>query len=58
MLLVLSNNGDAAPIAYERNFSLLVEPQQTTTVSDLHGLDECSNVNLVYPDWLVQISGS
>lgn len=32
-LIVISNNGDADPIAYERDFSLTVGPQQTSTVS-------------------------
>ena len=31
-LLILSNNGDCAPIDYERDFYLSVGPQQTTTV--------------------------
>lgn len=30
-LLIISNNGDGTPIAYERDFSLTVGPQQTTT---------------------------
>ncbi|KAK4954561.1 hypothetical protein LTR10_007994 [Elasticomyces elasticus] len=32
-LLIISNNGDADPIAYERDFSLSVGPQQTSTVT-------------------------
>ncbi|KAK3116912.1 hypothetical protein LTR53_002208 [Teratosphaeriaceae sp. CCFEE 6253] len=32
-LLIISNNGNGDPIAYERDFSLSVGPQQTTTVS-------------------------
>ncbi|KAK4554648.1 hypothetical protein LTR86_008150 [Recurvomyces mirabilis] len=32
-LLVISNNGDCAPIDYERDFHLDVGPQQTVTVS-------------------------
>lgn len=32
-LLIISNNGDAAPIDYERDFSLIVGPQQTSTVT-------------------------
>lgn len=35
-ILVLSNNGAEDPIAYQRDFSLLVGPQQTTTVSLTH----------------------
>lgn len=53
-ILVLSNNGNADPIAYQRDFSLIVGPQQTTTVSLTHAdLRECPNVYLVYPDWSV-----
>lgn len=33
-LLVISNNWNGDPIAYERDFSLSVGPQQTTTVSN------------------------
>lgn len=32
-LLILSNNGNGDPIAYERDFTLTVGPQQTVTVS-------------------------
>lgn len=32
-LLIISNNGDGDPIAYERDFSLSVGPQQTSTVT-------------------------
>ncbi|TKA65208.1 hypothetical protein B0A55_09011 [Friedmanniomyces simplex] len=32
-LLIISNNGNGDPIAYERDFSLSVGPQQTTTVT-------------------------
>ena len=32
-ILVISNNGDAEPIAYQREFDLTVGPQATTTVS-------------------------
>ncbi|KAK3621560.1 hypothetical protein LTR56_022735 [Elasticomyces elasticus] len=32
-LLIISNNGDADPIAYERDFSLSVGPQQTSTIT-------------------------
>ena len=32
-LLIISNNGDADPIAYERDFSLTVGTQATTTVT-------------------------
>lgn len=32
-LLIISNNGDCDPIAYQRDFLLSVGPQQTTTVS-------------------------
>ncbi|KAK3117525.1 hypothetical protein LTR53_001042 [Teratosphaeriaceae sp. CCFEE 6253] len=32
-LLIISNNGNGDPIAYERDFSLSVGPQQTTTIS-------------------------
>ncbi|KAF2706996.1 hypothetical protein K504DRAFT_384493 [Pleomassaria siparia CBS 279.74] len=32
-VVIISNNGDAAPIAYERDFSLSVGPQSTSTVS-------------------------
>lgn len=32
-LLIISNNGDGNPIAYERDFSLTVGPQQTLTVT-------------------------
>ena len=31
-VLILSNNGNGTPIAYERDFSLAVGPQQTSTV--------------------------
>jgi hypothetical protein len=30
-IIIISNNGDAAPIAYERDFFLTVAPQNTTT---------------------------
>ena len=30
-IIIISNNGDAQPIAYERDFSLTVGPQNTTT---------------------------
>lgn len=32
-ILIISNNGDADPIAYQRDFSLTVGTQQTTTVT-------------------------
>ena len=32
-ILIVSNNGDAEPIAYQREFDLTVGPQATTTVS-------------------------
>lgn len=32
-VIMISNNGDAEPIAYERDFSLTVAPQSTTTVT-------------------------
>ena len=31
-LLIIANNGDAEPIAYQRDFSLEVGPQQTSTI--------------------------
>jgi hypothetical protein len=30
-IIIISNNGNAAPIAYQRDFSLSVGPQVTTT---------------------------
>lgn len=33
LLVILSNNGDAEPISYQRNISLSIGPQVTTTVS-------------------------
>ncbi|KAK5123449.1 hypothetical protein LTR85_002487 [Meristemomyces frigidus] len=38
-LIILSNNGAACPIAYERDFSLSVGPQQTTTVTPVVTID-------------------
>ena len=32
-ILTISNNGDGDPIAYERDFSLVVGPQQTVTIT-------------------------
>lgn len=34
-MTIISNNGDAEPIAYQRDFSITAGPQQTVTVSDL-----------------------
>lgn len=33
-IIIISNNGDGDPIAYERDISLTVGPQQTSTVSN------------------------
>lgn len=32
-ILVIGNNGDGNPFAYERDFSLTVGPQETTTIT-------------------------
>ena len=37
-ILIISNNGDAEPIAYQREFDLTVGPQATTTVSTSYAL--------------------
>jgi len=32
-ILVIGNNGDGNPFAYERDFNLTVGPQETTTIT-------------------------
>ncbi|OCL00380.1 uncharacterized protein K441DRAFT_533440 [Cenococcum geophilum 1.58] len=47
-VLILSNNGDGDPIAYERDFSLDVGPQSTSTVGFVLLFSHSSNANNIF----------
>jgi hypothetical protein len=45
LLILIGNNDDGFPFAYQRNFSLKVAPQQTYTVSDNGRWTSITNAN-------------